>query len=132
MFLLAIPYFFMIELGATWLYFMQVSLLGIIWASIFATQGTLFSELFPAKARYTGLSFGYQMAAAIVGFGPMMWATMAGLAISLILSLFTPNTKNESQYDDNVEKVGKSIENLLQYEVSAETTTVKKEKSLQV
>jgi hypothetical protein len=110
MFVLVIPYFFMIELGATWLYFMQVSLLGIIWASIFATQGTLFSELFPAKARYTGLSFGYQMAAAIVGFGPKMWATMAGLAISLILSLFTPKTKMNHNMTITLKKLGKVLE----------------------
>ena len=124
MFLLAIPYFFMIEQGATWLYYMQAAMLGIIWAAIFATQGTLFSELFPAKAcRYTGLSFGYQIAAAIVGFGPMLWTTMVdsfgpshwvfggfmmgGLTLSLVLSLFVPNTKNVSQYEESIEKFKK-------------------------
>ncbi|KRF61039.1 MFS transporter [Bacillus sp. Soil768D1] len=123
MFLLAIPYFFMIEQGATWLYYMQAAMLGIIWAAIFATQGTLFSELFPAKVRYTGLSFGYQMAAAIVGFGPMLWTTMVdsfgpshwvfggfmmgGLTLSLVLSLFVPNTKNVSQYEESIEKFKK-------------------------
>lgn len=128
MFLLAIPYFFMIEQGATWLYYMQAAMLGIIWAAIFATQGTLFSELFPAKVRYTGLSFGYQMAAAIVGFGPMLWTTMVdsfgpshwvfggfmmgGLTLSLVLSLFVPNTKNVSQYEESKEKFKK--ENSLQ------------------
>ena len=123
MFVLAIPYFSVIDQGPAWLYFMQAGLLGIIWASIFATQGTLFSELFPAKVRYTGLSFGYQMAAAIVGFGPMLWAPMGdtygpsplvfggfmmgGLALSLILSLFMPNTKKVSKYDSNVESIVK-------------------------
>ncbi|MDQ7864785.1 hypothetical protein RCO48_37905 [Peribacillus frigoritolerans] len=43
----------------------------------FSTQGTLFSELFPAKVRYTGLSVGYQVAAAIAGFGPLIWTAMA-------------------------------------------------------
>ncbi|HZG59254.1 MAG TPA: hypothetical protein VEY68_01850 [Anoxybacillus sp.] len=35
----------------------------IIWSAIFSTQGTLFSELFPTKVRYTGLTVGYQFAA---------------------------------------------------------------------
>jgi MFS family permease len=94
-------------------------MLGIIWASIFATQGTLFSELFPAKVRYTGLSFGYQVAAAIVGFGPMIWTTMAesfgpspwvfggfmmgGIILSLILSLLVPDTRKRSLYDHHIE-----------------------------
>jgi MFS family permease len=116
LFAMAIPYFIMIEQGVTWLYFMQAAMLGVVWASVFATQGTLFSELFPAKVRYTGLSFGYQMAAAIVGFGPMLWTTMigstgpspwvfggfmmGGLALSLILSMFIPNIKKGTHYDE--------------------------------
>lgn len=145
MFILAIPYFSVIDQGQTWLYFMQAGLLGVIWASIFATQGTLFSELFPAKVRYTGLSFGYQLAAAIVGFGPMLWATMgekfgpnplvfggfmmAGLALSLILSLFIPDTNKESKYDVNVEPLNKDTENVMKNE---ESVVVEKEKVLQV
>ncbi|MEC1722722.1 MFS transporter [Schinkia azotoformans] len=121
MFLLSIPYFTMIGQSHTWLYFMQAALLGVIWASIFATQGTIFSELFPAKVRYTGLSFGYQIAAAIVGFGPMIWTPMAekfgpspivfggfmmaGITISLVLSLFVPDTRKISKYEDNVDPV---------------------------
>ncbi len=69
--LLAIPYFTMIPQSTTMFYIMQVLVLGVIWGAIFATQGTFFSELFPANVRYTGLSLGYQVAAAIVGFGPM-------------------------------------------------------------
>ncbi|HHW36256.1 MAG TPA: MHS family MFS transporter [Bacillales bacterium] len=121
MLLLSIPYFTMIGQSHTWLYFMQAALLGVIWASIFATQGTIFSELFPARIRYTGLSFGYQIAAAIVGFGPMIWTPMAekygpspivfggfmmvGLSISLVLSLFVPDTRKISKYEDNVDVV---------------------------
>ncbi|MGM0920367.1 MAG: MFS transporter [Bacillota bacterium] len=65
MFLFAVPYFTMIGEGAIWLYYFQAAMLGIIWAAIFSTQGTFFSELFPAKVRYTGLSVGYQIATAI-------------------------------------------------------------------
>jgi MFS family permease len=120
LFFLSVPYFTLIGEGAGWLYFMQAVMLGIIWAAIFSTQGTLFSELFPAKVRYTGLSVGYQFAAAIVGFGPTIWTSMAqsfgpspwifggfmmgGLALSLVLSLFVPDTRkvNNSRYDESV------------------------------
>lgn len=116
MLFLSIPYFMLIGESPSWLYIMQAIMLGIIWASIFATQGTFFSELFPAKVRYTGLSFGYQVAAAIVGFGPMVWTAMAesygpspivfggfmigGIVFSLILSFFAPDTRGNSKYED--------------------------------
>jgi MFS family permease len=109
LFLLSVPYFSLIGKGAGWFHLMQAVMLGVIWAAIFSTQGTLFSELFPARVRYTGLSVGYQIAAAIVGFGPLMWTSMAkaygpspwkfggfmmvGLALSLTLSLFASGTR---------------------------------------
>lgn len=116
---LAIPYFMAIPISNTWFFTMQIVLLGVVWGSIFATQGTLFSELFPANVRYTGLSLGYQIAAAIVGFGPMIWTAMGtnvgaspfafggfmitGLVLSLILILFAPDTRVISQYEDSAE-----------------------------
>lgn len=121
MLLLAIPYFTMIPQSTTIFYIMQVLLLGVIWGAIFSTQGTLFSELFPANVRYTGLSLGYQIAAAIVGFGPMLWTEMgakygsspylfggfmvAGLVISLVLAIFAPDTRKITQYKDQTEVV---------------------------
>lgn len=117
---LAIPYFMALPVSTGWFFTMQVILLGVVWGAIFATQGTLFSELFPAKVRYTGLSLGYQIAAAIVGFGPMIWTTMgtnygaspfafggfmiAGLVLSLILILFAPDTRIITKYEDHVEE----------------------------
>lgn len=44
--------------------------LGIIWASYGSMIGTLLAEAFPAAIRYTGMSLGYQIGAALVG-GPM-------------------------------------------------------------
>lgn len=145
MFVLAIPYFFLIEQGATWLYLMQAAMLGVVWASIFATQGTLFSELFPAKVRYTGLSFGYQMAAAIVGFGPMLWAVMgdnygsspwifggfmmAGLAVSLVLSIFVPDTHKVSKYESDGVPGAVQAEGLVSSE--KEQQKLKKESALE-
>lgn len=119
MIVLAIPYFLAVPAGTGWFFTMQILLLGVVWASIFATQGTFFSELFPANVRYTGLSLGYQVAAAIVGFGPMLWATMGdrfgaapylfggfmigGLLISLVLSIFSPDTRTFTQYEVHAE-----------------------------
>lgn len=119
MILLSIPYFVMLPVNPMWFYFMQVLLLGVVWGAIFATQGTLFSELFPANVRYTGLSLGYQIAAAIVGFGPMLWTALAsnygaspylfggvmiaGLVLSLVLILFSPDTRVITQYEDDEE-----------------------------
>lgn len=126
LFLLSIPYFWLIGQGVGWLYFMEAILLGVVWAAIFSTQGTFFSELFPPKVRYTGLSVGYQFAAAIVGFGPILWTTMAewfgpspwafggfmmaGILISLILTLFTPETKNLAYSRQAGDKIIKDIE----------------------
>ncbi len=127
--LLAIPYFTMIPQSTTMFYIMQVLVLGVIWGAIFATQGTFFSELFPANVRYTGLSLGYQVAAAIVGFGPMLWTELgakygsspylfgglmvSGLVISLVLAIFSPDTRKFTQYNDQTvveENVQKNIE----------------------
>ncbi|WP_035462199.1 MFS transporter [Alicyclobacillus macrosporangiidus] len=109
LFVLSIPYFSLIPRGAGWFYLMEAVVLGVIWGAIFATQGTFFSELFPTKVRYTGLSVGYQVAAAIDGFGPILWTWMAKtygpsvgkfslfmmvvLGFSLLLTLFVRETR---------------------------------------
>ncbi|WP_249598545.1 MFS transporter [Peribacillus frigoritolerans] len=118
LFVLAIPYFTMIGRGVGWFYMMQAVVLGVIWGAIFSTQGTLFSELFPAKVRYTGLSVGYQVAAAIAGFGPLIWTAMAesygpsplvfggfmmaGLAISLALCILSPHFSRRKEKDQTL------------------------------
>ena len=134
MMVLAIPYFILAEKSLTWLFIMQSLMLGVIWASIFATQGTFFSELFPAKVRYTGLSVGYQIAAAIVGFGPMAWAALAdsygpnpwvfggfmvaGLLLSLIVALFTADTRIHTQYEDLVDEQPEEQEKRVEVEAN--------------
>lgn len=42
----------------------------LIWASYGAMMGTILAEAFPAPVRYTGMSLGYQIGAAIIG-GPL-------------------------------------------------------------
>ena len=41
--------------------------LGVIWAPITAVLGTMLSEIFSAEVRYTGISLGYQIGAALAG-----------------------------------------------------------------
>ncbi|WKA55446.1 MFS transporter [Planococcus shixiaomingii] len=66
--LFAFPYFWMIQQGSVALLVLATVIgLGIIWAPITAVLGTMFSEIFEAKVRYTGISLGYQIGAAVAG-----------------------------------------------------------------
>ncbi|HEX5564124.1 MAG TPA: MFS transporter [Sporosarcina sp.] len=68
MILFAFPYFWMIKQGSvTMLVIATIIGLGIIWAPITAVLGTMFSEIFSAEVRYTGISLGYQIGAAVAG-----------------------------------------------------------------
>ncbi|MBP6346039.1 MFS transporter [Neisseriaceae bacterium CLB008] len=68
MILYAFPYFWLIHQGSVWLLtFATILGLGIIWAPITAVLGTMFSEIFSAEVRYTGVSLGYQIGAALAG-----------------------------------------------------------------
>ncbi|MFC4354315.1 MFS transporter [Chryseomicrobium palamuruense] len=64
----AFPYFWLIHQGSVALLIIATIIgLGIIWAPITAVLGTMFSEIFEAKVRYTGVSLGYQIGAAVAG-----------------------------------------------------------------
>ncbi|WP_221563189.1 MFS transporter [Alkalihalobacillus sp. TS-13] len=66
--LFAFPYFWMLQQqNVVLLVVATVIGLGIIWAPITAVLGTMFSEIFDAKIRYTGISLGYQIGAALAG-----------------------------------------------------------------
>ncbi|MFC2949328.1 MFS transporter [Virgibacillus sediminis] len=66
--LYAFPYFWLIHQGSVALLMLATIIgLGIIWAPITAVLGTMFSEIFSAKVRYTGISLGYQIGAALAG-----------------------------------------------------------------
>ncbi|WP_017379615.1 MFS transporter [Paenisporosarcina sp. TG-14] len=66
--LFAFPYFWMIHQGSVALLIIAtVIALGVIWAPITAVLGTMFSEIFDARIRYTGISLGYQIGAALAG-----------------------------------------------------------------
>jgi metabolite-proton symporter len=68
MILYAFPYFWLLHQESVLLLYVATIIgVGIIWAPITAVLGTMFSEIFTAKVRYTGISLGYQIGAAVAG-----------------------------------------------------------------
>jgi MFS family permease len=66
----AIPFFWLLSLKtAAALYTALIVGFSVIWSLYGAVIGTLFAESFSANVRYTGISLGYQVGAAVVG-GP--------------------------------------------------------------
>lgn len=64
----AFPYFWILE-GRTFAGLMAATVLGlgVIWAPTTAVLGTMFSEIFKSSVRYTGITLGYQIGAALAG-----------------------------------------------------------------
>lgn len=72
----AFPYFWLLEnrtFGS--LVLATVLGLGVIWAPTTAVLGTLFSEIFKSNVRYTGITLGYQIGAALAGGTAPLLAT---------------------------------------------------------
>ncbi len=68
MILYAFPYFWLLDQKSEALLIVATIIgLGIIWAPITAVLGTMFSEIFKSNVRYTGISLGYQIGAALAG-----------------------------------------------------------------
>lgn len=66
--LVSAPYFLLVNTGSIWLLVLAGTLaLGVAWAPTTATLGTLSSEIFSPHVRYTGVSLGYQIGAALAG-----------------------------------------------------------------
>jgi metabolite-proton symporter len=64
----AFPYFWLLGLkSALWLTVATVVGLGLLWAPVTAVLGTLYSEIFATEVRYTGVTLGYQIGAAMAG-----------------------------------------------------------------
>lgn len=111
MILYAFPYFYLLSLDSVfWLTVATVIGLGIIWAPITAVLGTMFSEIFSTSVRYTGVTVGYQLGAALAGgtapliatallsaynnsFIPVAIYMIAAAIISLTAVLFTKETR---------------------------------------
>lgn len=66
--LFAAPFFLLLGTGQDWAVFMAVIIgLGVVWPPVTATLGTLTSEIFSTRVRYTGVTLGYQIGAALAG-----------------------------------------------------------------
>lgn len=65
------PYFWLLNQGSAMISTVAVVIgFSIIWSTYGSVLGTFFAESFPPNVRYTGISLGYQVGAALVG-GPM-------------------------------------------------------------
>ena len=80
MFVFAIPFFWLLSLGNVAALVVAIIIgFSVIWSSYGAVLGTLFAESFSADVRYTGISLGYQVGAALIG-GPAPLIATALLA----------------------------------------------------
>ncbi len=74
--LYAVPFFLLLDLQVDWAVFVAVVVaLGFIWPPVTATLGTLTSEIFSTRVRYTGITLGYQIGAALAGGTAPLLAT---------------------------------------------------------
>ncbi|CAG2142480.1 Fosfomycin resistance protein AbaF [Cupriavidus yeoncheonensis] len=75
-----LPFFWLMNQGSVWLSALAVIVgFALVWPIYGSVLGTFFAESFPPDVRYTGVSLGYQVGAAIVG-GPMPLIATALLA----------------------------------------------------
>lgn len=63
-----VPFFLLLGTGELWAAYLAVILaFGVAWSPVTATLGTLTSEIFDARVRYTGVTLGYQLGACLAG-----------------------------------------------------------------
>lgn len=137
MILYAFPYFWLLEQRTFFTLIVATVIgLGVIWAPITAVLGTMFSEIFEAKVRYTGVSLGYQIGAAVAGGTAPLVATallvkfdnsFVPIAIYIIftavISLVAVAAVRERSQQDLDESVEESVENP-QYSSNAENINI--------
>ena len=104
--LFTFPYFMLLEQRTTTTLLIATIIgLGLVWAPITAVLGTLFSEIFSTRVRYTGITLGYQVGAALAGgtaplvatwllksydgsWVPVAWYIVGTVVISLVAISF--------------------------------------------
>ncbi len=80
--LFIVPWFLLLDTGTGWgIMLATIVAFGILWAPVTAVLGTLCSEIFSANVRYTGITLGYQLGAALAGAPrrlspPVCWRNM--------------------------------------------------------
>ncbi|EMQ9921668.1 MULTISPECIES: MFS transporter [Enterobacter cloacae complex] len=113
--LFIVPWFMLLNTGTTWgIVLATVIAFGVLWAPVTAVLGTLCSEIFSANVRYTGITLGYQLGAALAGgtapliatgllakydgdWVPVAWYLGVTVAISLI-AIFCASRINRERY----------------------------------
>lgn len=94
----ALPIFWLIDTKEPVLVILAIVIGFITVATVYAVNGTLLAELFPAKFRYSGVALGYNIAGALAGFMPMIATAMLNVSndqswgaaiILMLLSLLT-------------------------------------------
>ncbi len=111
--LFIVPWFKLLDTGSTWgIMLATVIAFGVLWAPVTAVLGTLCSEIFHANVRYTGITLGYQIGAALAGgtapliatgllassggdWTPVAWYMSVTVLISLIAIFFA--TRRQAQ-----------------------------------
>lgn len=75
--LFAGPYFWLLSQRSTFCIFLAtVVAIGLVWLFVTASLSTLLAEMFQAEVRYSGISLGYQIGAALVGGTAPLVATL--------------------------------------------------------
>lgn len=113
--LFIVTWFMLLNTGTTWgIVLATVIAFGVLWAPVTAVLGTLCSEIFSANVRYTGITLGYQLGAALAGgtapliatgllakydgdWVPVAWYLGVTVAISLI-AIFCASRINRERH----------------------------------
>lgn len=113
--LFIVPWSMLLNTGTTWgIVLATVIAFGVLWAPVTAVLGTLCSEIFSANVRYTGITLGYQLGAALAGgtapliatgllakydgdWVPVAWYLGVTVAISLI-AIFCASRINRERH----------------------------------
>ena len=113
--LFIVPWFMLLNTSTTWgIVLATVIAFDVLWAPVTAVLGTLCSEIFSANVRYTGITLGYQLGAALAGgtapliatgllakydgdWVPVAWYLGVTVAISLI-AIFCASRINRERH----------------------------------
>ena len=112
--LFIVPWFLLLNTGTTWgIMLATIVMFGVLRAPVTAVLGTLCSEIFSANVRYTGITLGYQIGAALAGgtapliatgllakydgdWVPVAWYLLTTVAISLVAIFFASRVKRST------------------------------------
>jgi MFS family permease len=72
------PFFWIVSTGNVPLIFAAASVFGILGSGANAVGASMYTEMFPARVRYTGVAIGTQLGFVIAGFAPTIEAAIQG------------------------------------------------------